>query len=799
MRKLYYFFTFSFILLLSNLQMNATVCGVDTVRYTMEKATGYGSIGINNTSSATALAQFYNAPQAITIYGFDFYGNSETLPSMTINAYIYRAGPDSLPTGGPLASASIVVDSSTDSNLNQVVFASPVTVTFPYLLVVSNPSADNFAIYSNDWLVGDGGFDNLASAQIGVTWFTASGLLVGGDPFNADAIFNPYVSYTIIANDTITPVPLCAGGTATVTDKSSPILRDPMYSVAAFYDIDSVQYTYSITGFPTVNDDNFSILIPPVGTYSVDQTDTMFGWSGICVASVTKSVTVTTTPTSPSSISGPASLCAGGSAVYSVPPVSGATSYVWTLPSGWTGTSTTNSITVIASSASGNVTVYARNSCGNSAATTLAVVSSGSISIPGPITGITNPCAGTSVTYTIARVASASSYAWTLPSGWSGTSTDTFITCIAGASSGNIGVSSVSISCGLSAPSTLFVAPRNVPDFSGANLFIPTPLCTGSTKLFVILGVSNAITYQWSLPGGWTGSSTSDSLITTISSTSGSIIITAINACGLSDSFVRTATVSTLPSTPGTISGDLTPCEGGNATYSIAPVAGATSYLWTLPSGWSGFSTTESIRAMNNNTAGIVSVVATNDCGNSAASTVSVTPSPSGITAVLTPTPASSAVSSNGAIAVGTPSGGTAPYQYSIDSISYQSSPTFGSLLPGTYTITIRDTNGCTSRLTVVVSFGTGIAMANQSTISFEVYPNPAQSLLQVSASFAQEVSTINFSIYDLLGSRLLNRVFTNAQHLHETIDISALAAGEYLVKMEANGVVQQHQLSVVR
>jgi hypothetical protein len=202
---------------------------------------------------------------------------------------------------------------------------------------------------------------------------------------------------------------------------------------------------------------------------------------------------------------------------------------------------------------------------------------------------------------------------------------------------------------------------------------------------------------------------------------------------------------------------------------------------------------------MNNNTAGIISVVATNDCGNSAASTVSVTPSPSGITAVLTPTPASSAVSSNGAISVGTPSGGTAPYQYSIDSISYQSSPTFGSLLPGTYTITIRDTNGCTSRVTVVVSFGTGIAMANQSTISFEVYPNPAQSMLEVSASFAQEVSTINFSIYDLLGSRLLNRVFTNAQHLHETIDISALAAGEYLVKMEANGVVQQHQLSVVR
>ena len=394
---------------------------------------------------------------------------------------------------------------------------------------------------------------------------------------------------------------------------------------------------------------------------------------------------------------------------------------------------------------------------------------------------------------------SASSYSWTLPSGWTGSSTDTFITCIAGTSSGNIGISSVSLSCGLSAPRTLLLEPENVPDFSGASLFIPTPLCSGTTNLFVILGVSNAINYQWTLPGGWTGSSISDSMNTTISSTSGSIIITARNACGLSDSFIRTATVSNPPSAPGSISGDLTPCEGGYATYSISPVAGATAYLWTLPSGWSGFSITESIRAMNNNTAGIISVVATNDCGNSAASTASVTPGASGITAVLTPTPASTAVANDGAISIGTPSGGTAPYQYSIDSISYQSTSTFGSLLPGTYTITIKDSNGCTSRETVVVSFGTGIAVANRPTISFDMYPNPAQSMLEVSASFAQEVSTVDFSIYDLLGNRLVNRVFTNAQHLHETVDISALAVGKYLVKMEANGVVQQHKLSVIR
>ena len=63
------------------------------------------------------------------------------------------------------------------------------------------------------------------------------------------------------------------------------------------------------------------------------------------------------------------------SVTYSVPSIANATSYIWTLPIGATGTSTTNTITINygISAISGNITVKGINSCGNGAISTLAI------------------------------------------------------------------------------------------------------------------------------------------------------------------------------------------------------------------------------------------------------------------------------------------------------------------------------------------------------------------------------------------------------------------------------------------
>ncbi|MCF8465365.1 MAG: PKD domain-containing protein, partial [Flavobacteriales bacterium] len=46
---------------------------------------------------------------------------------------------------------------------------------------------------------------------------------------------------------------------------------------------------------------------------------------------------------------------------------------------------------------------------------------------------------------------------------------------------------------------------------------------------------------------------------------------------------------------------------------------------------------------------------------------------------------------------------GTAPYQYSLDGISFQGAGTFQGLTAGTYTVTVRDANGCLDQLTETV------------------------------------------------------------------------------------------------
>jgi hypothetical protein len=166
-------------------------------------------------------------------------------------------------------------------------------------------------------------------------------------------------------------------------------------------------------------------------------------------------------------------------------------------------------------------------------------------------------------------------------------------------------------------------------------------ICTNAASSFSVAASGAGLTYQWQVlstvsgstwtsltnTGVYTGT-TSSTL--SLSGTSGlstgfqyRCVITG--TCSTATSSAAALTINTTPSTPGTISGESIICQNTNQSYSVASVSGATSYTWTLPSGWTGTSTLRSINILSSTNSGNISVVASNGCGSSASASLDIT------------------------------------------------------------------------------------------------------------------------------------------------------------------------------
>ncbi|WP_193702249.1 hypothetical protein [Flavobacterium haoranii] len=285
---------------------------------------------------------------------------------------------------------------------------------------------------------------------------------------------------------------------------------------------------------------------------------------------------------------------------YTIPVVSGATSYVWNLPSGMTRQSQTgNSITVaIAESfTSGTVSVYAQNDCGVTATRSFySTKLTGGISFS--VSGAPVICTNATATYTATTIANGV-YSWTVPAGMtivSGQGTNEIsVSTDASFSSGNI-----KATCATSQytyQSNYAVSGVALP----SAITGPSNLCGLTTATYSVTNVPGT-TYIWSLPEGMvvSGANNTSSINVTISgSVSGTISVQAQNSCGLSTP--RYLAVNSAPIVGG-INGVNRVCGAvqvtldnqGNVvsnsalnsyTYSVAAVAGADSYLWTVPTG----------------------------------------------------------------------------------------------------------------------------------------------------------------------------------------------------------------------
>ncbi len=296
----------------------------------------------------------------------------------------------------------------------------------------------------------------------------------------------------------------------------------------------------------------------------------------------------------PTAGTGAASPCQGTVSTYSVTPVTGATGYTWTITpsgSGWSGTSTTNSIDVTIGSGTATITVGANDTCGAGPLYTFTVTA-----LPQAtevITSLDTVCAGAATaTFTTTATGSPTSYSWTvLGSGWSGSSSTSSLTATVGSGAGMIIVTG-SNGCGTGPADTLTVTPGTPPG-PATNIVVPTSLCSGTTGVFTTPAVAGATSYIWSVSGvGWSGTSATSTLTATIGTGTGTITVTPVNACGDGTPFTINSIIPTAaPTASFTESLHIATTHTVIIFSYTGSAPGGTTYAWTFGGGTPASST----------------------------------------------------------------------------------------------------------------------------------------------------------------------------------------------------------------
>lgn len=261
-------------------------CGPDTVAYPLAKATGLAVVGINNATSATSLSQYYNCPQPLTISGADFYGfkSDETGGIIAnVDVAVYLAGPDSLPTGAPVVSTTLQIDTVfADGQLTQLIkhadFA-PTSVSQPYCVVISNNTPNGVSLVTSSYTNADGAGEWLGAGLIGTTWLQGYNIVLGGTAFDADILIHPYVTYDLTASFTQATDCIGDNGNGVWTNTSSPVLGDRMYNYAAFLELENLSYTWNYgDGSAEENVIDGAHTYASTAPWTVTLTDTLYGW-----------------------------------------------------------------------------------------------------------------------------------------------------------------------------------------------------------------------------------------------------------------------------------------------------------------------------------------------------------------------------------------------------------------------------------------------------------------------------------------------------------------------------------------
>jgi len=161
-----------------------------------------------------------------------------------------------------------------------------------------------------------------------------------------------------------------------------------------------------------------------------------------------------------------------------------------------------------------------------------------------------------------------------------------------------------------------------ISDFQGAS----SP-CENDTVTYSISS-QDVDLFFWLFPTGWqiVGNPNNDTITVKVGRNGGVISVTGSNSCGFSSPISINAGPTLLPKITN-LAGDNSPCEGEIIPYT-ATQTDVNDFIWTVPGDWSiqGNSNLPSIMTQVGAMPGVVSVIGTNQCGETVPFNRNVTP-----------------------------------------------------------------------------------------------------------------------------------------------------------------------------
>jgi uncharacterized protein (DUF2141 family) len=293
--------------------------------------------------------------------------------------------------------------------------------------------------------------------------------------------------------------------------------------------------------------------------------------------------------------------------------------------------------------------------------------------------------------------------------------------------------------------------------------FLPT--CTSNNGQITLTATGGATPYSYSLNNG---PSQSSPVFANLAPGSYTYTITENGGCSGFGSFTippAAIILTTVNQTASII------CSGNtNAVITASATGGQANYSYSING-----TTYQASNTFSNLGAGTYTIYAQDANGCIGSNTLTITqPAAIGINAV--PTMISCAGLNNGQIFVSA-SGGSAPLTYSINGTTFVSSNTFNGLSAGTYTVTVKDVNGCQQTFSTTITEPAPLSLTCVPTVS-----NGTNGTITVIGS----------------GGNLPYSYSLNGTNYYSGSLFSGLAIGVYTVYIkDANGCVTSMEVNI--